>query len=127
MAQGCLPPDKSGAENQPMLQAVRVYALCLIQGVLRLKRVQLSLATILVTLLIMWFPALEALRDDLMILIIGILMVALGGYSVGDAISNGHDETYERMEDLLEEIADELGIEVYVPADEAERKEVQDE
>ena len=127
MAQGCLPPDKSSVENQSMLQALRVYVLCLIQGVLRLKRVQLSLATILVTLLIMSFPALEALRDDLMIVIVGILMVALGGYSVGDAISNGHDENYERMEDLLEEIADELGIEVYVPADEAERKEVQDE
>lgn len=126
MAQGCLPPDKSGAENQSMLQAVRVYLLCLIQGVLRLKRVQLSLATIVVTLLIMSFPALESLREHLMVVIVAVLMVALGGYSVGDAISNGHED-YERMEDLLEEIADELGIEVYVPADEAERKEVQDE
>jgi len=92
-------------------------------GVLRLRRVQVALTTIVVSLLIMWFPDLEGLRDDLLMLMAGILMVALGGYSVSDALYHGQPDN-ERLEDLLEAVADELGVDVEALDDELE--EVQD-
>lgn len=117
MSQDCLHPEEVANEPRSMLEAAKGYLLCIAKGVLRLRRVQLSLATIVVTLLIMSFPVLENLRDDLMVVIVAILMMALGGYSVGDALSNGHDN-YERLEDLLEAVADELGVEIDEPAEE---------
>lgn len=80
-------------------------------GVLRLRRAQLALTTILVSLLIMYFPNLESLRDDLLMLMTAILMVALGGYSMTDALYHGQADN-ERLEDLLEAVADELGVDV---------------
>jgi hypothetical protein len=124
MSQDCLSQEPLAKEPVSILQAVKAYLLCLVKGVLRLRRVQFSLATILVSLLIMNFPALESLGDDLMLLIVAILMVGLGGYSVGDALSNGQPE-YERLEELLEAVADDLGVEVD-EAVEAPAKEVQD-
>lgn len=117
MSQDCLHPEAVANEPRSILEAAKGYLFCIAKGVLRLHRVQLSLATIVVTLLVMSFPALESLRDDLMVVIVAILMMGLGGYSVGDALSNGHED-YERLEDLLEAVADELGVEVDEPEDE---------
>lgn len=81
-------------------------------GVLRLRRVQLALVTILVTLLIVCFPMLESLREQLLMVFAAVLMVALGGYTVNDAYSNGHEEAkQERLEELLGDLVYEMSLE----------------
>ena len=95
------------------------YLRCVILGVLRLRRVQLALTTILVSLLIMGFPHLEVLREQLLMLIAAILMVALGGYTVTDALYHGRPDP-EQLDDLLETLVDELGVEVDAILDDEE-------
>lgn len=86
------------------------YVSKLAVGVLRLRRVQVALTTILVSLLIMGFPQLQDLGDDLLMLMAAILMVALGGYSMGDALQNGQADS--EMDVTLDEIVDDLGIQL---------------
>ncbi|GAB5494689.1 MAG: hypothetical protein Phog2KO_49040 [Phototrophicaceae bacterium] len=73
-----------------------------------MRRVQVALTTILVSVLILWMPSLADFHEELLLLVAAILMIALGGYSVGDALEHGRPS--KNMEDLLDTIADDLGI-----------------
>ncbi|GAB5492705.1 MAG: hypothetical protein Phog2KO_29200 [Phototrophicaceae bacterium] len=70
---------------------------------------QVALTTILVSVLVLWFPNLETMHDDLLLIVAAILMVALGGYSVGDALNYGKPDS-EPLDDLLDHVADDLGL-----------------
>ena len=113
MSDDCQTPEfpENEKASKPIVVLIWQYISRVTIGVLRLRRVQLALTTIIVSLLIMWFPHLEGLRDDLLMLMAAILMVAVGGYSVTDAFYHGQPDT-EHLEDLLEAVADELGIDV---------------
>lgn len=123
MSDNCRIPEVSEEQpvSQPLLIRIWRYVSKVSIGILHLRRVQMALTTIVVSLLILWFPDLEALQDDLLMLVAGILMVALGGYSVSDALHNGQPEN-ERLEDLLEAVADELGVDVDTGEDGAEER-----
>ena len=106
------PPDTSEIPvSMTRREKVLAYLQQVTVGVLRLRRVQVALTTIVVTLLIMVFPHLESLRQQLLMLVAAILMVALGGYTVTDAYTNGIADP-ARLEELLEAVADELGVEM---------------
>ena len=49
--------------------------------VLRSRRVLGALAGVLVTVIVMWVPELEAVQDELMTVIMSVLLVGLGGAS----------------------------------------------
>ena len=99
----------SEPEQQSRLHRIWEYLSYVLIGVLSLRRVQVALTTILVSVLILWMPSLADFHEELLLLVAAILMIALGGYSVGDALEHGRPNP-ESMEDLLDTIADDLGI-----------------
>lgn len=121
------PPPQIEGEKVPVVSVwcrLAANSRRILLGTLRLRRVQMALVTMLVTLLIFWFPMLERLREDLLMLVAAFLMVALGGYTVNDAYSNGHeDPQQERLEALLEDLVDELSQEHRAAQEEDEEKE----
>jgi hypothetical protein len=126
------PPPQGEEESAPVVSFWRSLAQNsrrVLLGTLRLRRVQVALVTMLVTLLIFWFPMLEGLREQLLMLVAAFLMVALGGYTVNDAYSNGHENPkQERLEELLEDLVEELSQEHLVASQaiEEEKEQVYD-
>jgi hypothetical protein len=111
MGKSCPPPqsEATSAEKLSFPSKLVLNSRRILLGTLRLRRVQVALVTILVTLLIVGFPMLESLREQLLMIFAAVLMVALGGYTVNDAFSNGHEEPpQERLEALLEDLVEEL-------------------
>ena len=99
----------SEPEQHSRLHRLWDYLSYVLIGVLSLRRVQVALTTILVSVLILWMPSLADFHEELLLLVAAILMIALGGYTVGDALEPGRPSP-ESMEDLLDTIADDLGI-----------------
>ncbi len=68
--------------------------------ILRSRRVLASLTGVLVTVMVMWVPELEAVQDELMTVIMSVLLVGLGGASAYNrlrvqelvATLNGNDD-----------------------------------
>jgi hypothetical protein len=114
MSHSCPPPtpEKKPVQVVIVWQKLAQDSRRILLGTLRLRRVQVALVTMIVTLLIFWFPMLEGLREQLLMLFAAFLMVALGGYTVNDAYSNGHeDPKQERLEALLEDLVEEMSLE----------------
>jgi hypothetical protein len=110
MSNAC-PPPSNNKEGQGTAFRQSLAGNCrrIVLGVLRLRRVQVALVTIVVTLLVFWFPMLESLREQLLMVFAAVMMVALGGYTVNDALLNGEENPQqERLEALLEDLVEEL-------------------
>ena len=110
MRSNCPPPQaqeaKSGSER--FYRKTRLYLFSVVTGVLRLRRVQVSLTLIIVSMLILAFPGLAALREELLLLIAASLMVALGGYSLEEALQEGSEGMSDIEADLEEMLDDPL-------------------
>jgi hypothetical protein len=93
MSQDCKPAqfEVETAASRNLWQRIAHKLRCLLLGILRLRRVQMALVTIFVTLLTFYFPMLERLREDLLMVFASLLMLALGGYTVNDALNNGQE------------------------------------
>jgi len=85
---------------------------------LKSRRVIVALAALAVGLLLMAVPELEAVRGELLTLLVTLALAVIGGYSLEDAARAGRDradrpaeETRELLKDALNSLIDETGRE----------------
>jgi hypothetical protein len=80
---------------------------------LQSRRVLIAIAALLVGLLVMAFPELQAVRGELLTLVITLSLALIGGYSVEDAATAARqiqlqDEVREQLKTVLTTVVDEL-------------------
>jgi len=85
---------------------------------LKSRQVLIALSAVIVGLLVMALPELEAVRGELLTLVVSLALALIGGYSLSDAARiarerNGatSDELRELVKQLLIELIEELGEE----------------
>jgi hypothetical protein len=85
---------------------------------LKSRQVLIALSAVVVALLVMALPELEAVRGELLTLVVSLALALIGGYSLSDAARiarerNGasSDELRELVKQLLIELIEELGAE----------------
>ena len=75
--------------------------------ILKSRRVLIALASLMVGLLVMSVPQLEALHSELLVLVISLALALIGGLSVEDAvIAAKQAPAREDLRQLIEEAAD---------------------
>ena len=79
--------------------------------VLRSRRVLVALAVLMVGLLTLLIPELQAVHDQLVVLIVTLALMLIGGVSIDEAAriakeQNGQDD--ERLRELIKELLGEL-------------------
>lgn len=85
---------------------------------LKTRQVLIALSAVVVGLLVLALPELQAVRGELLTLVISLALALIGGYSLGDAARmarerNGSstDDLRELVKQLLIELIEELGEE----------------
>lgn len=85
---------------------------------LKTRQVLIALSAVVVGLLVMALPELEAVRGELLTLVISLALALIGGYSLRDAArlarernGDGSDDLRELVKQLLIELIEELGEE----------------
>ncbi len=95
--------------------------------VLRSRRVLASLAVLLVGLLTLLIPELQAVHDQLVVLIVTLALMLIGGVSIDEAARiakerNGEED--ERLREVIKELLSELFEEMVVEQTEKEKTNV---
>ena len=89
---------------------------------LKSRRVVVALSTLVVGLLVLAVPELQAVRGELLTLVITLSLALIGGYTVEDAAKAGRDraatppdDLRELIKDLLNGVVDELASKITPP------------
>lgn len=81
---------------------------------LKSRRVIVALCTLLVGLLVLAIPDLDAVRGELLVLLLTLALAVIGGYSVEDAARAAREHVQDKtmtdgeLRDLLWEVVDEI-------------------